>query len=466
MAFGKSGQLTELIRLLAELEAADYSKSPELQALYLRLLKIRKEFADLLANNMDALMQISAMDLGLQHYTEKLVEITNSVADATKAIHASSEETSDVATAVSGQHEELTNTIINASEESGSVYKKIEEGQAELTEIKELSAETIQASEDMKQDMDELTEVINHMNEVIDGINAISSQTNLLSLNASIEAARAGEAGKGFAVVADEIRDLAEETQKLTGNMGDFVEGVKNASRKSVESVSNTIESLGMMTSKIENVWKINEENQSHVAKITSNISSLAAVSEEISSSMIQLESQAAQIQDECTILKQDTEVLRELGGDVKESHGPLVNIEKNLDNTAKLMGNMACDSFLHIERNEFAVYLEKAIAAHEKWLDNLHHIVSQRIILPLQIDETKCGFGHFYYSVTPQFPEIQDLWNNLGPKHKRFHGYGSQIIKALFNENYEEAERLYGEAERDSKELLQDLNRMKTLLS
>ena len=80
--------------------------------------------------------------------------------------------------------------------------------------------------------MNQLSKIISQMNNVIEGINAISSQTNLLALNASIEAARAGEAGKGFAVVADEIRELADETKKLTASMGRFVADIHSASAR------------------------------------------------------------------------------------------------------------------------------------------------------------------------------------------------------------------------------------------
>ena len=117
------------------------------------------------------------------------------------------------------------------------------------------------------------------MNEVIEGINAISEQTNLLALNASIEAARAGEAGKGFAVVAEEIRQLAEGTKQLTGNMGEFVEGIRDASEKSSKSVDVAITSLDNIDQKINAVWNINDENKKNVGTISESIGSLAGIS-------------------------------------------------------------------------------------------------------------------------------------------------------------------------------------------
>lgn len=463
----KKNQTQKLINSLSELQEADYSlSSRNLADIYDRLQNGRKQFEEVMEKNISAVMQISSLDLTLSHYTDDLQTISKSVADATKAILASSTDTSDVAGSISSQHEDLTNTIIAASEESGNVYKKIEQGQDALTHIKTLSDSTIAASEEMKKDMDQLEMVIDHMNEVIEGINSISSQTNLLSLNASIEAARAGEAGRGFAVVADEIRKLADETQTLTGTMGSFVEDVKRASRKSVDSVADTITSLGTMTERIGQVWALNEENQKHVAKITDNISALASVSEEISSSMAELENQAHDIQEECKILSEDTELLRELGSNVKESVAPVEKIEQALDGNAKMMGRMSRDAFYALDKKAFAGYLDRAVTAHRLWLVSLKNIVTERTVLPLQLDDSKCGFGHFYYSITPQYPEITDLWNGLAAKHKKFHSYGSDIIKALFAEDYSGAQRMYQEAEQYSQELIHDLEEMKARLS
>ena len=122
----------------------------------------------------------------------------------------------------------MTDTIIQVSEEARNVYQKIDEGQQELTQTRDLSHNTIRASREMQQDMGQLSRILGQMNQVIEGINSISNQTNLLALNASIEAARAGEAGKGFAVVADQIRNLAGETQNLTTSMGHFVADIRS----------------------------------------------------------------------------------------------------------------------------------------------------------------------------------------------------------------------------------------------
>ena len=182
---------------------------------------------------MDAVMQISSLELAMNHHIGYMLETAGAVAEATEIISDAVAQTAQVSGKVNEQYEELTNTIIESSQTTEEVYpKKIKLGQTELTSIKELSEQTIGISQEMQNDMNEFLEVIHHMNEVIAGINAISSQTNLLALNASIEAARAGEAGRGFAVVADEIRGLAEETQKLTANMGTFVESMRTASEK------------------------------------------------------------------------------------------------------------------------------------------------------------------------------------------------------------------------------------------
>ncbi|MCI8357453.1 MAG: hypothetical protein HFI52_08315 [Lachnospiraceae bacterium] len=454
-----------LLLSMSELEEADYGKkSAELERIYRRLCTGRIRFEEVMENVLDSLMRISSLDLSLKHYSEILQKVSDSVSDATELIHTASGRADSISRTVSEQHEDLTNTIVEISEESGTVYQSINEGQQELTDTKRLSDNTISVSKEMQQDMNRLSEIINQMNSVIAGINSISSQTNLLALNASIEAARAGEAGRGFAVVADEIRKLADETQKLTASMGNLVADILSASAKSAESMDNTIESLGTVTQKISHVWAINEDNRQHLERITNSISSLASLSEEISSTIIELESLSSDINSQCGVLHEDTVHLREHGKHIDNIAKPVETIETMLDESVKAMGVMTKDAFYKLEDQNFAGYIEKAITAHRNWLGNLERIVKERTILPLQVNDRKCGFGHFYYAIEPEKPEVMKLWKELGEKHKKFHAYGKQAIDALFAEEYGKAENICREAGQYSETLIKDLECIKKL--
>lgn len=456
----------DLLSSLSALETADYNKkSAELEQMYFRLNAGRAQFGDVMSNIFDSLMKISSLDLSLNHYAEMLHQISDSVSEATELIHQASGEAASISSEVSTQHEDLTHTIIEVSEASGSVYHKIEEGQQELTATRDLSDNTIRSSREMQQDMNQLTGVISQMNNVIAGINSISSQTNLLALNASIEAARAGDAGKGFAVVAEEIRQLADETQNLTASMGHFVTDIHTASEKSVRSVDTTIESLETVTQKINHVWELNEDNRKHLETITNNIASLAGLSEEITSSIIGLESRAADTKKQCGILHEDTLKLQEQGRDINNIVAPLESIETTLDESAKVMGTMTRDAFYQLDNKNFAQYIEKAINAHRNWLKNLERIVREKTILPLQINDRKCGFGHFYYAMNPTTPEIEKIWKELGEKHRKFHAYGKQALDALFDADPGKAERIYQDAVAHSGTLLRDLESIKKTL-
>lgn len=448
MAGGKRKAV--LMKAVSELKEADYSKVPELDSIYKRLSTGRKQFAEVLDKNIKAVMLISSLDLTMQHHTEQIMEIARNVAAATESIFGAIENPA-VSNGRTNSQEELTNTIIHVSEEMSEVHKKIETGQEELTSIKELSRQTIEISREMQKDMDELFEVINRMNEVIAGIDAISMQTNLLALNASIEAARAGEAGRGFAIVADEIRGLAEQTQKLTGDMGSFVEGIREASQKSTKSATGTIEALDNMTGRIENVWELNRENQQHVSEVDESISSLAAVSEEISSSMAEMENQ----------IKNNTVFMQDVSVKLQKAIEPVAEIEKTLDGAVRQMGSMTEDAFFHLERQEFTQYMSSAINAHRVWLGNLKKMVDGREINPLQLDSSKCGFGHFYYAMSPDIPGIEAIWEGLGPKHQKFHQFGAAVIRTLQGEDYTKAEQIYQDAENYSKGLISDMEKI-----
>lgn len=454
-----------MLKSISDMEPIDYSSSEELSSIYKRLKGGREAFAKVYNLNVGAVSEISELDLEIRFYTKKLLEITRSVTDATNEIYEAAADSTEVAGVVAGRHEDLTGTIITVSEESSNVYQKIDESQNSLTEIRKLSENTISISEKMHSDMEQLLEIINHMNEVIGAINAISAQTNLLSLNASIEAARAGEAGKGFAVVADEIRSLADETKKLTDNMGSFVVSVQQAAEASSSSVESAITSLEEVNTRIKDVWALNEENQTHVAGITDSISNLAALSEEISSSMNEIEARASEIENSCEILKQDAESLRDVSDQCNVAVKPIHTIEKKVDSLLAQMGNMTTDSFYALTREELSEYVSAAIEAHKSWVSKLDNIMKTGVILPFQVDGSKCKFGHFYNSIEPPIPELKVLWKEIGQLHQNLHKQGEQVIRAMFDDNSDKAAQLFRDVNATSEKLVEELNRIGSMI-
>lgn len=433
----------------------------ELNDIHQRLMKGRKEFEQAVTKNMDAVIQMSAMDLTLEANVAIVEQINNSISTAVNEISKSADSTANIAAEVSRAHENLTSTIIEVADESNKIMEDIRNCESELTSITGLSSSAISTAREMKEDIYGLLDIIKHMNQVIEAINSISAQTNLLALNASIEAARAGEAGRGFAVVADEIRDLADETKSLTGKMGAFVTSIQTASQKSSDSVDKTVQELECINENIQNVWKITGNNRTGMDHISDSVSSLAAVSEEISSSMNELDDQMQFVNGQCQNLRQNTDSLAVSGRAIADLVEPSRNIEKHLDESAKIMGNMARDAFYMLDNQVVLNCLKNAMDAHKRWLETLKTIAGTGQLKALQTDEKKCGFGHFYYAFHPVNRSILPIWNGLEQKHREFHACGTEMIAAVRAGHTENLQSIYKKAETCSDGLLADFQKL-----
>ena len=221
------------------------------------------------------------------------------------------------------------------------------------------------------------------------------------------------------------------------------------------------MEELESMRENLNKVLSNNERNVSNIVSITDSITTIAATSEEIFSAVTNVQDQMGRLREECVSLNEQSDMLGAVSEDLKVNMRPVSVIEKDLDDSAKLMGNMVEDVFYMLSNRQFIANVQNAITAHQNWLKTLGNMVKDRECVPLQTDDTKCAFGHFYYAMHPRNKIISPLWSGLADKHRRFHGYGKNAIVALKNQDYARAENEYRSAVKLSDELIGDFKKI-----
>jgi methyl-accepting chemotaxis protein len=188
-------------------------------------------------------------------------QIVDTVSSASTELEASA----TTLTSVAGHAQGLTTTVAAASEQASANVQSVASATEELPssigeigrqvhESARIAGDAVGQARATTERVSQLSKAATRIGDVVELINTIAGQTNLLALNATIEAARAGEAGRGFAVVASEVKALAEQTAKATGEIGQQISGIQEATQESVgaiQDISNTIEKLSGISSTI-----------------------------------------------------------------------------------------------------------------------------------------------------------------------------------------------------------------------
>src|SRR6185295_12941568 len=188
-------------------------------------------------------------------------EIVETVSSASTELEASAttltataERSQELATTVAAASEEASTNVQSVASATEELSSSVNEISRQVQESARIAGEAVDQARSTNDRVSELSKAASRIGDVVELINTIAGQTNLLALNATIEAARAGEAGRGFAVVASEVKALAEQTAKATGEIGQQIAGIQNATQESVgaiRAISATIERLSEISSTI-----------------------------------------------------------------------------------------------------------------------------------------------------------------------------------------------------------------------
>lgn len=251
-----------------------YDLTRDLRQEQVKILRRSDEIGSIgnsVATMRDNIMQlIKVVGMNAEHIassSEELTSTTEQTADSANEVARAIEEIAKGATEQANQTENgalTTNTlgeiivknqdyldVLNSSIHL--VNTLSDTGLEAVQDLNNRNAESGNASKEIQRLVIETDKSAKEIKQASQMIKNIADQTNLLALNASIEAARAGDSGKGFAVVAEEIRQLAEESNKFTDEISNFIEVLINNTGDSVQELEIVGEIMELQTTSVMN---------------------------------------------------------------------------------------------------------------------------------------------------------------------------------------------------------------------
>ncbi len=275
----------------------------------------------LLKENMDISGQIAdtsqKLDDMIQAFTKMMKEIFTAV-DQIAAGNQEQAESTQVGVKQMKEMEELIEheqqNMLGLHHSSGTVEALKEEGFILIKELVGKTEANGTLSREIHQVFNETNQSAAKIFDISRMISDITKQTKLLALNAAIEAARAGEAGKGFSVVASEVEALAEGADKLSREINEVVEELRDRTVSSIEKMDKIAATITSQSQSVEmtqakfigisdavevtrnNIETLNQSmkemgvKKNEVVKVIMNLSSVseenAAGTEEVSASV------------------------------------------------------------------------------------------------------------------------------------------------------------------------------------
>ncbi|XDD50175.1 methyl-accepting chemotaxis protein [Leptospira sp. WS92.C1] len=224
---------------------------------------------------------------------------------------------------------EIIESIAQFSKDLGAYAN---ENQRDMENVSEAAGKTNHFLQSISNSFNRVDEINQIMGEIAD-------KTNLLALNASIEAARAGAAGRGFAVVANEVSKLAEFTSENAKNISvivkqsrEFIGEANKASDDTGNLTGRQKQKISETVNRIEEMGKLYQEQRGIIQNFVSEVERIKQLSgdifestkeqmigqEEMVKTMVHLEKEINEINQESNKLQIEVEKIRNQSSDLK----------------------------------------------------------------------------------------------------------------------------------------------------
>lgn len=371
------------------------------------------------------------------------------------------EETTASMNQVSEIIDTTSDTFQEVASEASSLSSQNQQSKELLETVGNLKEEVISDAEMMKNKIEQLVDLTRKIGGIVESVQEIANQTNLLALNAAIEAARAGEQGRGFSVVAEEIRQLSDDTKKNLEGMISFVDQIYAAAGDGKESVERALESTNKMSSMIDEVSNTVSGNIITLKNVTDRMNEMSGTISGIKVSAQEINAAMGQS-------AEDAQQLLEISKTVNDTSGEAVDLAKHIssldDNYSEVIAQMyegRIKGRNAVSNEELLENIRAAVQQHLAWYDKLENMVKNRKLQPIQTNDRKCAFGHFYFALKVTHPAILEDWNKIASLHKDFHHHGDSVMAAIWEKKPEKAEKLLQETKEISKEVVGLLNKM-----
>ena len=415
----------------------------------------REKVKELICGIFDIAVDISSFDLKLNYYSNEILSYTNKINDLNQTVQSVFEELSASIEEIDASTKEYNDVFEEVASMAENINEDVKENTNKVIEIKKIIDDTVNTTQVMEEEVDNLIQTTGSIEVSLQNINSIAEKINILALNAAIEANRAGEHGRGFAVVATEIRNLSNTTKEMVSSLSMLVEKINLHSKNSSQSVKKSVEGVSTINKDLSEMENLFLHISQQVEGITQDINTLKSSSDELTLSLGEASTSmmnTAAITDEAACASDE---LFKISNDVKDLGHSMEKLEVMITKTANKSGKMATDKYFRLENENFTNRIKPAINAHRAWIDTLDKMVSNMKVIPLQTDDTRCAFGHFYHTVKPTHPRILEIWNKVDSYHKDLHESGHRAIEYIKKGSSLEAQRLLDETRNTSLELI-----------